>query len=166
MKLTDIVAVSGMPGVHKVISRHKTGLVLENVETKKRTSTGLRHRASNLNDISIYTEEGDLPLWEVFKGLKAKEDAKETIPTHKGSKAELEAGLAMVAPTFDRERVYTGDMKKLFQWYHVVKAELDFDSLGKEDAEDKSAVSGEKKETKKAAPKKKKLQLQEQAKDL
>jgi len=155
MKLTDIVSVSGMPGVHKVISRHKTGLVLENVQTKKRTSTGLRHRASNLNDISIYTEEGDLPLWEVFKRLKKKEDAKEELPTHKSSKTELEAGLEAVAKTYDTERVYISDMKKMFQWYHMVKGELDFDSLGKEEGEtEEAAATGEMKAAKKAAPKK------------
>ena len=163
MKLTDIVAVAGMPGVHKVISRHKTGLVLENVQTKKRTSTGLRNRASNLNDISIYTEDGDLPLWEIFKSLKALEDKKEELPTHKSSNADLEAGLAKVAPTYDRERVYTSDMKKMYQWYHMVKADLDFDSLGVEpetaddaksiDAKDTAKASPKKAPTKKAAPK-------------
>ncbi|MFN5883952.1 MAG: DUF5606 domain-containing protein, partial [Bacteroidota bacterium] len=67
MKLKEIVAIAGVGGLHKIIGRTKNGLILETLaEPKKRFPTGIQDRVSVLDDIAMYTIEGDLRLAEVL----------------------------------------------------------------------------------------------------
>jgi hypothetical protein len=160
MELKDIVSVSGMPGLHKIIGRNKNGLVVETIGENKKFATNVRQRVSVLADIAIFTEDGEAKLWEVIKSIKALEDGGKTIPTGKAENDEARAFMAEVLPGYDTEKVYVSDMKKLFAWYHSLKPVLDFDKLGVEESEESSegAEAGEsvvaKKPVDKAAPKK------------
>ena len=69
MELKDVAAVSGKPGLFKVVKQTRTGLVLESLDGKQtKLITGPHHRVSLLHEISLYTTEYDktVPLQEIF----------------------------------------------------------------------------------------------------
>lgn len=154
MKLKDIVSVTGMPGLHKVLGQNKTGLILESVADGKKFASNLRQRVSILADISMFTEEGEVKLAEVLNNIYELEKSGETIPNGKLDNNEVKELMAKVLPDYDRERVYPSDMKKLFAWYHMLNGKLDFAAQLKEDDSDESTEASEKTVEKKAAPKK------------
>ncbi len=141
MELKDVVSVTGMPGLHKVIGQNKTGLILESLTDQKKWATNARQRVSVLADISMFTEEGEVRLSEVLLSLKKIEDSGAALPTSKADNDEVRAFMSKVLPNYDREKVYVSDMKKLYTWYNMLKGGLDFDSLNKaDDAEETSEV--------------------------
>ena len=73
MELKDVVSVTGMPGLHKVIGQNKSGLILESLTDNKKFATNARQRVSVLADISMFTDEGEVRLAEVL--LKEAEPA-------------------------------------------------------------------------------------------
>ena len=149
MELKDIVSVSGMPGLHKIIGRNKNGLIVETIGDNKKFATNPRQRVSVLSDIAIFTEEGQARLAEVLKSIKAQEDAGKSAPTSKASDDEARSFFKSILPDYAMEKVYVSDMKKLFGWYHTIKTLIDFEKLGQEEeAETESAEKNE------AAPKK------------
>jgi len=129
MNLKEIVAISGVSGLHKIIGRTKTGLILESLnETKKRFPTSIQDKVSVLEDISMYTEEGDMRLAEVFVKIHEKGDA----PTSKDN-AETQRKFLVNVIKLDSERVYDSDIKKLLIWYNALKGIVDFNVLLAED---------------------------------
>jgi hypothetical protein len=133
MELKDVVSVTGMPGLHKILGRNKSGLILESLTDKKRFGTNPRQRISVLSDIAMFTDEEEVKLAVVLMSIKALEDAGKAVPTAKSDNDEVKAFMSQVLPNYDRERVYTSDMKKLFVWYGMLKGtELDWANLNKE----------------------------------
>jgi hypothetical protein len=129
MNLKEIVAISGVSGLHKIIGRTKTGLILESLnETKKRFPTSIQDKVSVLEDISMYTEEGDMRLADVFVKIHEKGDA----PTAKDN-AETQRKFLVDVIKLDSERVYDSDIKKLLVWYNALKDIVDFKVLLAED---------------------------------
>jgi hypothetical protein len=129
MNLKEIVAISGVSGLHKIIGRTKTGLILESLnETKKRFPTSIQDKVSVLEDISMYTEEGDMRLAEVFVKLHEKGGA----PTSKDN-ADTQRKFLVDVIKLDSERVYDSDIKKLIIWYNALKGIVDFNVLLAED---------------------------------
>ena len=143
MELKDIVSVAGLPGLHKVIGRNKTGLIVETIgDTSKKFATNLRQRVSTLSEIAVFIEDGETKLWEVLKATKTQDDSGAEVPNSKSSNDEAKAFMGIVLPNYDKEKVYVSDMKKLFNWYHILKPVLDFDKLGPEAEE--TEAEGEK----------------------
>ena len=97
-------------------------LIVETVSPdKKRLPAGARDRVTSLNDVSMYTNEDDKPLMEIFQAISEKEGGKTTsIDYKKASKAELAEFMAAVLPDYDRDRVHDSDIKKLIQWYNIL----------------------------------------------
>lgn len=125
MKLAEIVAISGISGLHKIIGRTKTGLILESLnETKKRFPTSIQDKVSVLEDISMYTEEGDMRLAEVFVKLHTAGN----VPNAKDD-AKAQRKFLVDTIKLDSERVYDSDIKKLLTWYHLVKNMVDISTL-------------------------------------
>jgi hypothetical protein len=119
MNLTGIIAISGKPGLYKVLAQGKNNIIVESLEDKKRVPAYASDRISALDDISIYTYDDDKPLREIFTSIFEKEKGKETI-SHKEDQNKLKAYLIEVLPNFDQERVYASDIKKIFQWYNLL----------------------------------------------
>ncbi len=142
MDLKDIVSISGMSGLHKIIGKTKTGLILETVGTAKRFPTGIQDNVSILDDISMFTEDGDMKLAEVFVKLNEKEKAGEVIPD---GKVDVKTQRAFVTATIklDNERVYDSDVKKLLTWFHLLKGQLDFTTLKSAAATEEAAADAE-----------------------
>lgn len=119
MNLAGIIAISGKPGLYKVIAQGKNTIIVESIEEKKRVPAYATDRISALDDISIYTYDDDKPLREIFTDIFKKENGGATI-SHKEDAKKLHAYLLEVLPNFDQDRVYPSDIKKLFQWYNLL----------------------------------------------
>lgn len=117
-----ILAISGKPGLYRLVNRGNGTLIVEALDgTKKRMPAFARDRVTSLADIAMYTDDEDVPLWQVLKNLGEKEDSKQSsINYKKVSSKELREYFAEVLPTFDRERVHDSDIKKLIQWYNIL----------------------------------------------
>lgn len=157
MNLTGIIAISGKPGLYKVLAQGKNNIIVESLEDKKRVPAYASDRISALDDISIYTYDDDKPLKEIFTSIFEKEKGKETI-SHKEDQNKLKAYLIEVLPNFDQERVYASDIKKIFQWYNLL---LKAGALVPEEKEEKEAAPAKEKKATKTAAKKEDTETKE-----
>jgi hypothetical protein len=119
MNLKDILAISGEGTLFKFIAQGKNAVIVENLETGRRLSAGATAKVSALDEISIFTTGEDMPLGKVMDLIWEKENGGETI-SHKLPDAELKKYFADVMPEYDRERVYTSDIKKVLHWYSIL----------------------------------------------
>ena len=119
--LKTILSISGKPGLYKLVSQGKNMLIVESLADKKRFPAYGNEKITSLGDIAMYTE--DVPLKEVFLSMKIKENgAAVVLDLKKATADDLRAYLAEVLPTFDRDRVYPSDIKKLIVWYNLLVA--------------------------------------------
>ncbi|RDV13410.1 hypothetical protein DXT99_19655 [Pontibacter diazotrophicus] len=126
--LRQVAAISGMSGLYRVVKPTRTGVIVESLEENpKNLVAQARHRMSLLDEISIYTtdEEGTVPLSEVFDLMHQKYGDKLPI-SDKPDNEDYKNLMADVLPEFDEERVYVSDMKKLVNWYYIVKDYVGF----------------------------------------
>lgn len=121
MKLSEILTISGKPGLYKIVAQSPGRVIVESVEDGKRMPVFMRHNFSILSDISMFTYEEDVPLGQVFKSIYEQEEGKQSI-SHKADNKELEAKMSAVLPDYDKEEVRHGDMRKLFKWYNLLIA--------------------------------------------
>jgi len=119
MELKGILAISGKPGLFKMLSQGKNNIIVEGLDDNKRFPVYAAHQISALEEISIYTETEDVQLADVFKGIFDATGGKEAI-SHKSSKNQLEELFEKALPDYDRERVYISDIKKVIQWYNIL----------------------------------------------
>ena len=120
--LETILAISGKPGLYKLVSRGNRSLIIETLDAqKKRMPAFSADKVISLADIAMYTDEKEVPLRQVLNSIKAKENGKAAaIDWRNASKDELFAYLGEVLPNFDRDRIYPTDIKKLIQWYDIL----------------------------------------------
>lgn len=150
MNLSGIISISGKPGLSKIVSQTRTGLIVESLMDGKRTPVHGAERVSSLEDISIYTYDDDVLLTEVFDKMYEKADGK-AILSHKSSAKELSDYLRDVLPKYDEDRVYGSDIKKLVQWYNLLHSKdlLKTDEKDEEKSKEKSTKpTAEKKKSK------------------
>jgi hypothetical protein len=125
--LKGILSITGQSGLFKLVAESKNNIIVESLETKKRMPVYSTVKVSALEDIAIYTETGDLPLKEVFKAISEKENGGAAI-SPKSSGNELKAYFEQIVPEYDKDRVYTSDIKKVLLWYNSLQEKdlLDF----------------------------------------
>ena len=148
MNLTGIIAISGRPGLFKVLTQGKNSIIVESLVDKKRFPAYATDRVSALEDISIYTYEEDAPLKDILTAIYKKEDGKEC-PSHKEDLKVLQNYILEILPNYDQERVYPSDLKKLFQWYNLLLStgNLLLEEVVEEAVPEKKAAPKAKKET-------------------
>ena len=134
--LSRILAISGQSGLFNFVSQSRTGVIVEGLADKKRTNVAASGKVTSLADISIYTDDEEVKLQQVFLNLKevlGEADA----PTSKASAEELKSLFEKALPAYDRDRFYVSHMKKVVDWYNALKkyASLDFVDPETEDAE-------------------------------
>lgn len=136
--LKEILSIAGYSGLYKYLKKSRNGIIVENLDTGKRMNADATARINSLEDISIYTEQGDMELKDVFKAIHEHEDGQKTINPKKAGSKELKEYFAQVIPEYDRDRVYTSDMKKILTWYNTLQRleMIDF-SEGEEQDEQK-----------------------------
>jgi len=128
MDLKKIVSISGKPGLFKVTGQGKQSVVVESLIDGKRFPAFAHDRMSSLEEISMYTQNGDRPLKEIFKALKDKFGNDIGFDPKKADNNLLKSRFAEVVPDYDTEAVYSSDIKKVFSWYMLLveKELLDF----------------------------------------
>ncbi len=121
MDLSTILSISGKPGLYKLISQTKTGALVESLLDSRRMPAFAHERISSLEDISIFTEEDDIPLKKVLQLIYRKENGGDCID-NKADEKDIRAYMEEVLPNYDKGRVYLSDMRKLFSWYRILNA--------------------------------------------
>ncbi|MFC0605386.1 DUF5606 family protein [Winogradskyella pulchriflava] len=121
MSLDKILSISGKPGLYQIVTQTRTGAVVESLIDKKRLTVGAHSNISILSEIAIYTLTEEVPLREVLKKIKDKENGKPTSISHKDGKDTLEEYFFEVLPDYDEDRVYASDIKKVVQWYNLLQ---------------------------------------------
>ena len=135
-ELSKILAISGQSGLYLYITSTRTGAVVEALADKKRSAVSATSKITSLSDISIYTDDEEVKLQDVFLSMKevlGDADA----PSAKSKPEELKALFEKALPDYDRDRFYVSHMKKVVDWYNNLKnyASLDFVNPEEESAE-------------------------------
>ncbi|MBS1625138.1 MAG: DUF5606 domain-containing protein [Bacteroidetes bacterium] len=156
MTLSEIVSVTGLPGLYKTSGKRTDGLIATSlVDGTTKFVSGRTHLFSTLDNITIYTQEGSKELKEVLASMKKNEKSNSPVDL-KGDDA-LKAYFEVVLPDYDKEKFYASHMKKLVSWYNILNAkglieELIADKPAEEVTEKSEAAEGEaEKSAKKAA---------------
>ncbi|MBW1656266.1 DUF5606 family protein [Flavobacterium quisquiliarum] len=154
MNLTKILAISGKPGLYELKVQTRTGFVAESLIDGKKITVNLKSNVSLLSEISIYTYEGEKPLTEVMQQIAVKENKGQAI-SHKEDNATLAAYFKEILPTYDEERVYPSDIKKVLNWYNTLQAKGLVTDLAPavEEAKEEAPVAEEKSKKAPAAKK-------------
>ncbi len=118
--LKDILAISGQPGLFKMVSKGSKSVIVESITTGKRFPAHSSNKIITLEDIAIYTTSGEVPFKEVLKKIAEKEEDKQSIDA-KSSANELKAYFKEVLPDYDQDRVYVSDIKKVILWYNILQ---------------------------------------------
>ncbi|MCQ2250948.1 MAG: DUF5606 domain-containing protein [Bacteroidales bacterium] len=121
MNLKGILSIATFPGLYRHVAQAKNGLVIESIQDGKRQLAYATSRISALEDISIYTTDGDTKLSEVYKNLFKVLDGKVTpFNPKKASNDELVDVFAKALPNWDPDRVYISDIKRAYAWYNIL----------------------------------------------
>ncbi len=119
--LKNILAITGKPGLYKLVSHGNNMLIVESLVDGKRMPTYARDKIVALSDVSMFTDADDIALSEVLTNAGKKEGLKVVaMDVKKASNAELQAWFDQVLPNWDRDRVYPSDIRKLIQWYNIL----------------------------------------------
>ena len=124
--LREILSVSGRPGLFKLLSQGKNSLIVESLTVesltdKRRTPVHATDRVVSLAEIAIYTTEGETPLGEVLDLVYTAAEGKEVdLKTIGATKESTFAYMESVLPTYDKDRVYPTDVKKMLSWYNIL----------------------------------------------
>ena len=121
MSVEKVLAISGKPGLYELKIQTRSGFIAESLVDGKKLTVGLRSNVSLLSEISIYTQTGEIKLFEIFSKIARKESNGPAI-SHKASDPELVAYFAEIVPDYDQDRVYVSDIKKVFSWYNIMQA--------------------------------------------
>lgn len=119
MVLKDILSISGESGLFRFIAQGKNAIIVEHLESKKRSSAFASAKVSSLDEISVFTEKEDLSLSKVFDLIFDKEKGGPAIDS-KSNPDKLKQWFSEVLPEYDRDKVYVSDIKKISQWYNIL----------------------------------------------
>ena len=132
--LREILAITGKPGLFKILSHNGKTLIVEELTSGKRFPVSPRERVVSLGDIAMYTETEDKPLGEILDIIYEKEDGKNIDIKEVINKIGLKTKFEEFLPDFDKERVHDNDVKKLFSWYNLLR-NSGFEKFTKEETE-------------------------------
>ncbi len=112
--LKHVLAIAGRPGLFQLVASTRTGLVAEPLGGGARVSASARQQVHVLDEMALYTVEGERPLREVFAAVGAALNGQEAV-AHNADSAVVTAAFAKLVPDYDDSRVYVSDMRKFFQ---------------------------------------------------
>jgi hypothetical protein len=144
MQYREIVAVTGLGGLFQLIASKQDGAIVRSLEDKSTKFVSSRvHNFTPLESIEVFTTGDNVNLAEVFKAMQEQE-AKTAPVDSKADNNAIKSYFKSVFPTFDEERVYVSDMKKMVKWYAILKSNdlLRFDEVA-EDGQETDAPAAE-----------------------
>ena len=131
--LKEIISISGHSGLFRFVSQGRQGIIVESLIDGKKMNVPVTAKVSALSDIAVFTDSGEISLREVLQKIQGIEDGKQSIDPKSDSK-EIVKYFGKVLPDFDRDRVYTSDIKKMITWYNQLQAHNLLDLLKEEEA--------------------------------
>ena len=120
MKISDILAISGKPGLYKVLASSSKNLVVASMLDGKRISVPVTSRVSSLGDITMYTHKEDISLREILNNMHDKSKGAKGPEHNSASAQEIKDFVDSVVADLDHDRIYNSDLKKLVQWYNIL----------------------------------------------
>ena len=127
MNLHGIVSVSGKPGLWRAMAQSKTGFILESLDEQKLKLVVNLNTAklAALEEITVFGEEEDLKLMDILERMKTLGN----IPDAKKADGKaLRIFFREVAPDHDEEKVYASDIKKIINWFEILKKRPEFEA--------------------------------------
>ncbi len=118
--IKKIVSIAGKPGLYKLLSQGRNMLIVEALQTGKRMPAYAHDKVISLADVAIYTTGDDMPLADVLELVKEKTNAQVVDVKSFADDKALREYFGTILPEFDQDRVYTTDIRKLFQWYNIL----------------------------------------------
>lgn len=166
--INTILAITGKPGLYKLVSRGNNMLIVESLLDGKRMPTYARDKIVALSEVSMFTTGEDVSLSEVLTSVGKKEGLKPAaIDAKKADNDTLRSWFDEVLPDWDKDRVYPSDIRKLIQWYNIlVNAGITDFSIEEESAENEGETAeakAPKTEEKKPTAKKTQVKTQKSA---
>ena len=137
MSFQKILAISGKPGLYELKVQTRSGFVAEALLDGKKITVGLRSNVSLLSEIAVFTYNEEVKLIDIFKSIATKENGEST-NSHKETDVKLKSYFREILPEYDEDRVYTSDIKKIFNWYNLLqpKGYVTLDALNTEAKEE------------------------------
>lgn len=99
-----------------MVAQTRTGLLVESLADGKRVPVYTSNKVSSLEDISIYGSTDDIPLKDILRSIRDKNNGQAVSTDPKG----LKEAFASYVPDYSEDRVYASDMKKVFGWYNLL----------------------------------------------
>ena len=117
-----ILAISGKPGLYKLVTRANNSLIVEALDnTHRRMPAFGSDRITSLADVAMFTETDDVPLMQVLASMRDLEQGKvSSVDFKKATPKELHEYFSKVLPEWDQDRVQNSHIKKLIQWYDIL----------------------------------------------
>lgn len=123
MNLKEVLSISGMSGLYKMVGNRDNGLIVVALGDDKRKFVPSRqHMFTPLENITIYTDDEPVELTTVLLEMK-KQLAATPLANPNGNGAELRTYFTKIVPNHDTEKVYTSDIKKVIKWFELLDKE-------------------------------------------
>ena len=122
MNLEKYVAVSGYPGLFKLIHTRSNGILISDPDTGKTRFVSVRqHQFTPLATVGIYTFDDSVELSKIFKTMLEHSAENPVVDIHKSS-SEIREYFQKILPDHDPDKVHISDIKKLVKWYEYLNA--------------------------------------------
>ena len=152
MEFREIIAVTGIAGLKRVVANRNDGLILSELDGEnKKFYSNRQNMFSPLENIAIYTDNDTVPLLDVLIEMKNQKATNAPVDAN-ASNDVLRNYLGTILPNFDRERVNISDIKKLIKWYAILE-DLDVFKKPETGEEGKTVVKKEQTHTPKTPAK-------------
>lgn len=121
MKLENIISISGMPGLYKLIATRPNGLLIESFDNNKRQFVSVRkHQFTPLVSIGIYTYSDVTGLDDVLRKIEST-SADQPMPDPNDKADQLRAWFKTIVADHDEDRVHINDIRKVIKWYTFIR---------------------------------------------
>ena len=139
MEYNSVVTITGLPGLHEMISTKTDGAVVRSLADNSSKFVSSRiHRITPLESIEVYTRRENVNLVDVFHAM---EKSEAPLPDEKDAEA-VKKYFQAIYPDMDFELVYSSDQKKMIRWFYELKKndiEIKLPDAPEEPATDESA---------------------------
>jgi hypothetical protein len=123
MRFQEIVSISGLPGLFQLVATKSDGAIVRDIDNNGTKFVAARkHSVTALDGIEVFTTGENVRLFEVFLTFKSNLSNAGEIDLTKADNKALTAYFGKLFPSFDKDRVYTSDMKKMLKWFHILDA--------------------------------------------
>jgi hypothetical protein len=134
MTFREIVAINVKPGLYRLVATKSDGAVVRNIDDDATIFVGARqHTVTALDGIEVFTTEDNMRLYDVLKMIRDNSKDAGGFDVAKADNKAVHAYFEKVFPTYDKDRVYVSDMKKMIKWSRICDAKNLLDEVAEEE---------------------------------